>query len=121
MFSSIRLGDAYLSVYDLYRMRLPVDLLTMSGCATGLSVVAAGDEILGLSRGLLYAGAKSLLLTLWDVHDQSTAEVMRSFYDHFRDAAENRALALKAAMLAARRRYPHPFHWAPFILMGKAS
>ena len=55
------------------------------------------------------------------MHDQSTAEVMRSFYDHFRDAAENRALALKAAMLAARQRYPHPFHWAPFILMGKAS
>ena len=120
MFSAIRLGDAYLSLYDLYGMRLPVDLLTLSGCATGLSVVAAGDEILGLSRGLLYAGAKTLLLTLWDVHDRSTAEVMRSFYDHFRDAPENRALALQTAMLDARRSYPHPFHWAPFVLMGKA-
>jgi CHAT domain-containing protein len=120
MFSSIRLGDGHLSLYDLYNLRLPVDLLTLSGCATGLSVVAAGDEIVGLSRGLLYAGAKSLLLTLWDVHDRSTAEVMRHFYDHFRDPAENRALALKRAMLAARRRYPHPFHWAPFILVGKA-
>jgi CHAT domain-containing protein len=120
MFSAIRLGDAYLSLYDLYSMRLPVDLLTLSGCATGLSVVAAGDEILGLSRGLLYAGAKTLLLTLWDVHDRSTAEVMRSFYDHFRDAPENRALALQTAMLDARRSYPHPFHWAPFVLMGKA-
>jgi CHAT domain-containing protein len=119
MFSSIRLADEHLSLYDLYNMRLPVDLLTLSGCATGLSVVAAGDEILGLSRGLLYAGAKSLLLTLWDVHDQSTAEVMRSFYEHLSDAAENRPLALKAAMLAARRRYPHPFHWAPFVLVGR--
>jgi CHAT domain-containing protein len=45
---------------------------------------------------------------------------MRSFYEHLSDAAENRALALKAAMLAARRRYPHPFHWAPFVLVGKA-
>ena len=120
MFSSIRLGDAHLSLYDLYNLRLPVDLLTLSGCATGLSVIAGGDEILGLSRGLLYAGAKSLLLTLWDVHDRSTAEVMRFFYDHFSDAADNRALALKTAMLAARQRYPHPFHWAPFVLLGKA-
>ena len=119
MFSSIRLSDAHLSLYDLYNMRLPVDLLTLSGCGTGLSVVAAGDEILGLSRGLLYAGAKSLLLTLWDVHDRSTAEVMRSFYEHLRDPGENRALALRTAMLAARRRYPHPYHWAPFVLMGK--
>jgi CHAT domain-containing protein len=119
MFSSIRLSDAHLSLYDLYNMRLPVDLLTLSGCGTGLSVVAAGDEILGLSRGLLYAGAKSLLLTLWDVHDRSTAEVMRSFYEHLRDAGENRALALRTAMLAARRRYPHPYHWAPFVLVGK--
>jgi CHAT domain-containing protein len=121
MFSSVRLGDAHLSLYDLYNLHLPVDLLTLSGCATGLSVVAAGDEILGLSRGLLYAGAKSLLLTLWDVHDQSTAEVMRSFYDHFSDGAENPALALKTAMLGVRRRYPHPFHWAPFVLVGKVS
>jgi CHAT domain-containing protein len=82
--------------------------------------VAAGDEILGLSRGLLYAGAKSLLLTLWDVHDRSTAEVMRSFYDHFRHAPENRASALQTAVLDARRSYPHPFHWAPFVLVGKA-
>jgi CHAT domain-containing protein/tetratricopeptide (TPR) repeat protein len=120
MFSAVRLGDAYLSLYDLYSLRLPVDLLALSGCATGLGVVAAGDEKVGLSRGLLYAGARTLLLTLWDVHDRSTAEVMLTFYLQLRQGSENRALALKTAMLEARRRYPHPFHWAPFILVGKA-
>ena len=59
MFSAIRLGDSYLSLYDLYELSLPVDLVTVSACATGLSVVVEGDEILGLVRGLLFAGARS--------------------------------------------------------------
>src|SRR5271170_6688585 len=76
MFSGIRLGDAYLNLYDLYQFKLNAELVTLSGCATGMNVVTPGDELLGLIRGLLYAGAHSLLLTLWDVHDQSTADFM---------------------------------------------
>ncbi len=64
MFSSIRLGDSFLSLYDLYQLRLPVELKTLSGCSTGLNVIAAGDELMGLVRGLLHAGAQSLLLSL---------------------------------------------------------
>ena len=119
MFSAIRLADSYLSLYDLYHMDLPVDLLTLSGCVTGLSFVAEGDELIGLSRGLLYAGARSLLLSLWDVDDRSTAEFMQLFYSHLlrqRDKAE----ALRSAMLDLRTRYPHPYHWAPFRLIGKS-
>jgi CHAT domain-containing protein len=119
MFSAIRLADSYLSLYDLYHMDLPVDLLTLSGCVTGLSFVAEGDELIGLPRGLLYAGARSLLLSLWDVDDRSTAEFMQSFYSHLlngRDKAE----ALRSAMLDLRTRYPHPYHWAPFRLIGKS-
>jgi CHAT domain-containing protein len=58
MFSSVRLADSYLSLYDLYRLPLQADLFALSGCGTGLSVVAAGDEIMGLARGLLYAGGQ---------------------------------------------------------------
>ncbi len=118
MFSGIRLGGSYLSLYDLYQLKLPVELVTLSGCATGLNVVAAGDELLGLVRGLLCAGAQSLLLTLWEVHDKSTAEFMSSFYRRFRDSGD-KPLALKEAMLELRERYPHPYYWAPFLLMGK--
>jgi CHAT domain-containing protein len=119
MFSGIRLGASYLNLYDLYHLKLDAELVTLSGCATGLSVVAAGDELLGLVRGLLYAGAQSLLLTLWDVHDRSTSEFMASFYSRL-GSAESRATAFQASVRALRESYPHPYHWAPFALVGKA-
>ncbi|MGB7024169.1 MAG: CHAT domain-containing protein [Candidatus Acidiferrales bacterium] len=120
MFSGIRLGDAYLNLYDLYQLELEADLVTLSGCATGLNVVTAGDELLGLIRGLLYAGARSLLLTLWNVHDRSTADFMTSFYRRFQEGAD-KAAALQGAMQELRQRYPHPYYWAPFVLIGKIS
>jgi CHAT domain-containing protein len=119
MFSSVRMADSYMSLYDLYELRLPVDLLTLSGCATGLNVVAAGDELLGLTRGLLCAGAQSLLLSLWDVHDRTTADFMSAFYAHLGRERE-KGSALRAAMLETRARQPHPYFWAPFVLVGKA-
>ena len=118
MFSSIRMGNSYLSLYDLYQLHLPVELVTLSGCATGLNVVAAGDELIGLARGLFQAGAQSLLLSLWDVHDQSTADFMTAFYRRF-EAGEDKATAVREAMLELRKTYPHPYQWAPFVLMGK--
>ncbi len=117
MFSGIRLGDGILSLYDLYQMKLPADLITLSGCATGLSVVTDGDELLGLVRGLIHAGARSTLLTLWDVQDRSTADFMTSFYGHLSQCAD-RAAALRLAMLDLRSRYSHPYYWAPFVLVG---
>jgi CHAT domain-containing protein len=119
MFSAIRLADSYLTLYDLYHMNLPAELLTLSGCVTGLNVIAGGDELLGLARGLLYAGARSLLLSLWDVNDQTTAEFMKSFYGHLPNQ-RTKAEALQHAMTELRTRYPHPYHWAPFKLVGKA-
>jgi CHAT domain-containing protein len=119
MFSGIRLGGSRLNIYDLYQLKLPAELIALSGCATGLNSVAAGDELMGLVRGLLYAGAQSLLLTLWDVHDRSTDEFMKSFYGHFRECGE-KALALQRAMLHLRESQPHPYYWAPFLLVGKA-
>lgn len=118
MFSAIRLGDSFLSLFDLYHLRLPVELITLSGCSTGLNVVAAGDELIGLARGLLHAGAQSLILSLWDVHDASTAQFMTAFYRHVQQG-NAKAEALRSAMLEARSRYPHCYQWAPFILVGK--
>ncbi len=119
MFSSIKLGDSYLNLYDLYHMDLPVNLLTLSGCVTGLNVVAEGDELFGLTRGLLYSGAKSLLLSLWEVDDRSTADFMKEFYSRLGKGLR-KADACRAAMLLLRERFPHPYYWAPFKLIGKA-
>jgi len=120
MFSGIRLGDGYLNLYDLYQMRLDAKLVTLSGCATGMNFVAAGDELLGLQRGLFCAGATTLLLSLWDVHDQSTSQLMQLFYREFLRTA-NMAGALQHAMQELRQQNPHPYFWAPFVLVGKLS
>jgi len=120
MFSGIRLGDGYLNLYDLYQMRLSARHVTLSGCATGMNFVAAGDELLGLQRGLFCAGASSLLLSLWDVHDQSTAELMQSFYKGYIETG-NMALSLQSAMKQLRQKNPHPYFWAPFVLVGQLT
>jgi len=124
MFSGVRLGDSHLSLYDLYHLKLPADLIALSGCSTGTNALGAGDELLGLVRGLLYAGAHSLLLTMWNVHDQSTTEFMKLFYaglGKHRGQPYGKALALQEAARALRERYPHPYYWAPFLLVGKYS
>ncbi len=119
MFSSIRLGNGPFSVIDFYQLRLAAELVTLSGCSTGLNAIVGGDELLGLVRGVLYAGARTVLLTLWDAHDMSTADFMESFYGHLR-SSPHKARAMQLAMQDLRERYPHPFHWAPFILVGHA-
>jgi len=120
MFSGIHLGDGYLNLYDLYQIRLPARLVTLSGCATGMNFVSAGDELLGLQRGLFCAGATSLLLSLWDVHDESTAALMRAFYEDYIQT-RNMPRALQNAMKHLCQQNPHPYFWAPFILIGKLS
>ncbi|MBV8569990.1 MAG: CHAT domain-containing protein, partial [Acidobacteriaceae bacterium] len=119
MFSSVRLADAHLNLYDLYRMNLPVDLLTLSGCVTGLNAVVDGDELLGLTRGLLYAGARTLLLSLWEVDDKSTSRFMSDFYSQLNHYSR-KTDALREAMLHLRKEHPHPYYWAPFKLIGRA-
>jgi len=118
MFSAIRLGDSYLTLLDLYQLKLSAELVTLSGCSTALNVVAAGDELLGLARGLIHAGAESSLLTLWDVQDRSTACFMAYFYRNIANGLE-KPEALQCAMQELRLQYPHPYYWAPFIMIGK--
>jgi CHAT domain-containing protein len=118
MFSSIRLGDSYLSLYDLYHFKLPAELVVLSGCATGRNTVTPGDELMGLVRGLLQAGAQSLMLSLWDVHDASTRDFMIAFYSRLVEGM-SKPVALQAAMAELRKSHPHPYYWAPFALIGK--
>jgi CHAT domain-containing protein len=115
--SGIHTGDRFLNVYDLYRMRLPAEQITLSGCSTGVNVIAPGDEPIGLMRGLLAAGARSLLLSLWDVNDDSTTNFMKAFYGNLGQTVD-RATALQRAMWEVRTEHPHPYYWAPFILVG---
>ncbi|MDE3197016.1 MAG: CHAT domain-containing protein [Acidobacteriota bacterium] len=120
LFSSIQLGDSRLSVLDLYRLHLKADLVTLSGCSTGLNAVVGGDEIMGLIRGVLFAGARSVLASLWDVHDESTTEFMRAFYRVAVGGAPP-VEALRRAIAEVREKWPHPYYWAPFLLVGAVT
>ncbi|MBF0094710.1 MAG: CHAT domain-containing protein, partial [Alphaproteobacteria bacterium] len=104
------------TVGDLYGMRLDADLVTLSACSTGIGKAANGDEIIGLTRGFLYAGARSVVTSLWDVDDEATSNLMGRFYDLNRrmDYAE----ALREAQRAVKNRYPHPVYWAAFQVTG---
>lgn len=120
LFSSVRLSGSHLTLYDLYQLHLPAELVVLSGCATGLNLISEGDELLGLVRGLFAAGAQSLLLSLWDVHDKSTAEFMRLFYSRLAQS-EDKSAAFQAAVLELRKKHPHPYFWAPFLLVERHS
>ena len=115
--SGLKLADRWLTVRDVYGLRLRASLVTLSGCDTGRTVVGGGDELVGLMRGFFAAGAASLLISLWTVNDESTAELMTRFYDAWRGGATKPA-ALRSAQRALLATRPHPVFWAPFLLGG---
>jgi CHAT domain-containing protein/tetratricopeptide (TPR) repeat protein len=118
LFSSLKLSDGYFTVRDAYDLDLHCGLLTLSACETGLNAVATGDELIGLARGFFSAGAPSLLLTLWTVDDQATADLMKLFYERLLTGASP-AAALRFAQCAMIQVAPHPFFWSPFVLFGR--
>lgn len=101
---------------DIYDLRLDADLVVLSACETGVRQVHGGD-LVGLCRGFLTAGARNLLVSLWRVDDAATAELMAAFYRGLA-AGEGIAASLRAAQLAALARQPHPYFWAPFVVIG---
>src|SRR5215831_13731901 len=117
MFSSFKLADGWLTAFDLFSMACQTNLVTLSGCQSGMAEVIGADDLLGLMRGFLYAGARSLLLSLWNVSDESTTALMSHFYDEWQQGAK-KSVAFRSAMLATREKYPNPFYWAPFLLVG---
>ena len=120
MFSSLRLGESDLSLFDLYNLRLAADLVVLYGCGRGFEESDNGDELVGLTRGLLYAGARSVVTSLWNVQDESSSFFAREFLRAV-SRSRHKAEALQAAVQAVRERYPDPFRWAPYLLVGEAS
>jgi CHAT domain-containing protein len=103
---------------DAMELDLSDALVTLSACESGRHEVLAGDELIGLTRALLGAGASTLALSLWVVHDDSTALFMESWYTKLREGA-GRAWALRETQLELMQLFPHPYYWAPFVLIGK--
>jgi CHAT domain-containing protein len=118
MFSSLKMGDGWLAAGDVMRLDLAGALVTLSACESGRSEVFSGDELMGLTRAFLGAGATTLVASLWLVQDETTAELMENWYEHLSQGV-GRATALRHAQLALKDKYPHPYHWAPFVLIGQ--
>lgn len=121
--SRLTLADGELTARDVFALPgLRAELVTLAACESAVSVIATGDEPLGLIPAFLYAGAGAILATLWRVHQSSTAQVMRLFYEPLvgPDASLDKAQALREAVLNVRRTpgFETPYHWAPFILYG---
>ncbi len=121
LFSGLALADGWLTTLDLFDWRLNASLVTLSACQTGRSVIGGGDEILGLLRALLYAGARSIVASLWPVEDTATEALMKRFYTALA-AGQHKSLALQHAQQGLRSEgYSHPYFWAPFFLVGDSG
>jgi CHAT domain-containing protein/tetratricopeptide (TPR) repeat protein len=110
--------DGLLRVSEIFNLELASDLVVLSACETGLGKQVVGEGVLGLTRAFLYAGARSVVVSLWPVLETGTPELMKSFYHHL-DGSGSKVEALRASKLdMIRRGQANPSYWAPFILAG---
>jgi tetratricopeptide (TPR) repeat protein len=120
--SGLRLADGWLTLRELYPLRLRADLVVLSGCETGMNVVSAGDELVGLLQAFLAAGARSVVASLWRAGDESTTAFMSAFYGTWLGAGGTLESLGKSFCDAQRRLATHgrhPAFWAPFVLVGR--
>ncbi|MGB0563719.1 MAG: CHAT domain-containing protein [Spirulinaceae cyanobacterium] len=116
-FAPSREHDGFFSVREIYPLDLNADLAVLSACDTGNGEIYNGEGVIGLSRAFIGAGAASVVVSLWAIPDQPTSRLMAAFYRQL-DAGEDKATALRQAMLATREQYPAPSNWAAFTIMG---
>ncbi len=111
-------NDGVLTVRELYDMQLNVDLVTLSACETALGHIGNGDDVIGFTRGFLFAGASSIVSSLWQVDDEATYQLMIRFYKNLTTMNKREALAEAQRQLKAT--YPNPYYWSAFQLSGLA-
>lgn len=119
--SSSHSEDGHLYAGEIYNMELNANLVTLSACQTGLGKIWKGEGVIGLSRALVYAGSKNVMVSFWSVADQSTATLMKLFYQQLLEgSSKDLSTALRQAKLTliTQHRYASPYYWAPFILIG---
>jgi CHAT domain-containing protein/Tfp pilus assembly protein PilF len=110
--------DGVLSAYEIFNLKLKADLVVLSACETGLGKEVRGEGLMSLTRAFMYAGTPSVVVSLWNVNDQSAADLMIRFYRHLK-SGKSKSEALRQAQLETIRDNGSPFYWAPFVLVGK--
>ena len=112
--------NGLLQAWEIFeQVRIDADLVTLSACRTAVGKEMSGEGVLGLTRAFQYAGARSVLASLWNVSDESTGELMKRFYRHLRQGrSKDVALQLAQVEMIRRPALSHPYRWAAFQLAG---
>jgi CHAT domain-containing protein len=113
--------NGFLEMQDIYNLNLPVEMVVLSACETGLGKEIRGEGLVGLTRGFMYAGASRVVASLWSVDDVATSELMRRFYNAMFHEGLPPSSALRKAQLqmSEQERWNNPYYWAGFILEGE--
>jgi len=115
--------DGVLYSGEIFNLKIKADLVVLSACETGLGKINEGEGIIGLTRALLYAGSKNIIVSLWQVSDESTSDLMINFYKNLleNNKKQNYSKNLRNAKLKMIKegKFAHPYYWSPFILIGK--
>lgn len=118
--SGIKLADGWMPVREIVDLELDAQVVFLAACETGRNSVLAGDELAGISRAFLAAGARCLVAGLWSVRDHAALAVSESFHQEFASGARPSA-ALRSAVLASLQKWSHPSWWSPFVVTGSLS
>jgi CHAT domain-containing protein len=112
-------NDGFLHAYELYQMNLNADLIVLSACESGYGKLLQGEGMMSLARSFQYAGSKNILMSLWQVDDKSTSDLMMQFYKNLdRGLPKDEALRKAKLNLLENSPFRHPCYWAGFILSG---
>jgi CHAT domain-containing protein/Flp pilus assembly protein TadD len=113
--------NGYIGLSEIYNLNLPADLVVLSACETGTGKKIKGEGLIALTRGFMYAGAASIVASLWKVDDRVTAALMTIFYQELLVNKLKPAAALRAAQrkLSLNKKWNQPHYWAGFVLQGE--
>jgi CHAT domain-containing protein/tetratricopeptide (TPR) repeat protein len=113
--------DGFLRTHDIYNLKLPAELVVLSACETGLGKDVQGEGLDGLTRGFMYAGARRVVVSLWNVNDKATASLMQHLYTGMLRNNKTPAAALRAAQIEMLRtaQWQSPYYWAAFVMEGE--
>jgi CHAT domain-containing protein len=113
--------DGFLRANDIYNLKLPAELVVLSACQTGLGKEIKGEGLVGLTRGFMYAGAARVVVSLWNVNDRATADLMTKFYEKMLKQGERPAAALRTGQVEMwkQKKWQSPYYWAAFTMQGE--
>ena len=113
--------DGFLRAHEIFNLTLPAELVVLSACQTGLGKETRGEGLVGLTRGFMYAGARRVVVSLWNVNDKATADLMQRFYSGMLREKQTPSAALRKAQAEMwhQKQWQSPYYWAAFVLQGE--